>query len=60
MDTKSYSYKKSFTVELILCSVCNNYHNINEVHKCSNIPKENINILEQMMENTRPKKNGKK
>lgn len=60
MDNKSFIYNKSFEVSLILCDICKEYHNINEVHKCSNIQHQNVDAIEQMKINMQPKVNPSK
>lgn len=60
MDKTSFVYNKSFEVSLTFCEVCKTYYNTNEIHKCNNTPTEKVDIIEQMMENTRPKEKSKK
>lgn len=55
MDKTSFVYNKSFNVSLTFCETCKSYYNINEIHKCSNKPVEQIDVLEKLIENTRPK-----
>jgi len=57
MQHTSYSYNHSFEIKLERCSTCGAYYNINpdkSKHTCS-ISIQNIDVLEQMIENTKPK-----
>jgi len=63
MQHTSYSYKHSFEIELEKCNTCGAYYNINpdkSKHTCSNIPVQSIDVLEQMIENTKPKQKTKR
>jgi len=58
MDKTSYTYNNSFEIILERCSTCGAYYNINpdkSKHTCSNTSIQNIDVLEQMIENTKPK-----
>ena len=55
---KSYTYNHSFEIILEKCSTCGAYCNINidkSKHTCSNTSIQSIDILEQMIQNTKPK-----
>lgn len=60
MNNKSFVYNKSFEISLNYCASCNAYYNKNESHTCSNIPKESIDVIEKMKQNTNAKKQSKK
>jgi len=58
MEHTSYSYKHSFEIILERCSTCGAYYNINpdkSKHICSNTSIQKTDVLEQMIENTKPK-----
>jgi len=62
MEHTSYSYKHGFEIKLEKCSTCGAYYNIDQdksKHTCS-ISIQSIDVLEQMIENTKPKQKIKK
>jgi len=58
MQHTLYTYNHSFEIELERCNTCGAYYNINpdkSKHTCSNTSIQSIDVLEQMIENTKPK-----
>jgi len=63
MEHTSYSYKHSFEIILEKCNTCGAYYNINpdkSKHICSNTSIQKTDVLEQMIENTKPKQKTKR
>ena len=58
MQHTSYTYNHSFEIILEKCSACGAYCNINidkSKHTCSDTSIQSIDVLEQMIQNTKPK-----
>ncbi len=63
MKHTSYTYNHSFEIILERCSTCGAYYNINpdkSKHNCSNVSVQSIDVLEQMIQNTKLKIKTKK